>query len=136
MSALIDFAASWLRPPRRTVLVFAAVGASAALTHLAVFAWIEHLMLAELANALGFVVAFFVSFFGHRFLSFQDTQRSTGQSLWRFAITALAGFATNEAVFMLLYRALLWPSLVALVAALILAAIQTFVLSRFWAFRA
>lgn len=116
-------------------LWFTAVGVAAALTHLAVFALTQHRMWPELANALGFVVAFGVSFAGHRHLSFRDAGTSALQSLRRFGATALAGFAVNEAVFVLLLRAFGWPSWLALVLALVVAAGQTFVLGRFWAFR-
>lgn len=114
---------------------FLAVGGSAALTHMTVFALTQHHMWPELANALGFCVAFFVSFAGHRLLSFKDAATSVRTSLGRFAVTALAGFVSNEIVFVLLLRTLGWPALVALFAALVFAAGQTFVLSRFWAFR-
>jgi len=100
-----------------------------------VFALSQHLMWPELANALGFCIAFFVSFAGHRLLSFKDAGTSVASSLRRFALTALAGFASNEIIFVLLLRALAWPALLALFVALLLAAGQTFVLSRFWAFR-
>ena len=102
---------------------------------MAVFALVQHLMWPELANALGFCIAFFVSFAGHRLLSFKDAGTSVASSLRRFAVTALAGFASNEIAFVLLLRALAWPSLLALFVALLVAAGQTFVLSRFWAFR-
>ena len=114
---------------------FLAVGGSAALTHMGVFALMQNQMWPELANALGFLIAFFVSFAGHRFLSFKDAGTSVGTSLGRFAVTALAGFASNELVFTLLLRGLGWPSLLALFVALVVAAGQTFVLGRFWAFR-
>lgn len=114
---------------------FLAVGGSAALTHMGVFALVQHQMLPELANALGFFIAFFVSFAGHRLLSFKDAATSVGTSLGRFAVTALAGFASNELVFMLLLRGLGLPALLALFVALVFAAGQTFVFSRFWAFR-
>jgi putative flippase GtrA len=114
---------------------FLAVGSAAALTHMAVFALAEHALLPELANALGFCIAFFVSFFGHRWLSFTDAGTSVGTSLRRFAVTALAGFAGNELVFVAGLRWLGLPSLLALLVALVFAAGQTFVLSRFWAFR-
>ena len=100
-----------------------------------VFALAQAHLWPELANALGFVVAFGVSFAGHRLLSFKDAGTSVATSLKRFAITALAGFASNEIVFILLLRGLGWPSLLALFLALVFAAGQTFVLSRFWAFR-
>lgn len=114
---------------------FLAVGGAAALTHMAVFALVQHQMWPELANALGFFIAFFVSFAGHRLLSFKDAGTSVGTSLRRFAVTALAGFASNELVFVLLLRALDMPALLALFLALVFAAGQTFLFSRFWAFR-
>jgi putative flippase GtrA len=114
---------------------FLAVGGAAALTHMGVFALAQHRVWPELANALGFLVAFFVSFFGHRLLSFKDASTSVTTSFKRFAVTALAGFASNEMVFIVLLRGFELPSLVALFLALVFAAGQTFVLSRFWAFR-
>ncbi|MDR3452156.1 MAG: GtrA family protein [Rhodoferax sp.] len=114
---------------------FIAVGSAAALTHMLVFALTHSHVWPEVANAIGFTVAFFVSFSGHRWLSFSDTGTSVAQSFSRFLMTALAGFATNEIVFVLLLRELGWPSFLALFAALVFAAGQTFLLSRYWAFR-
>jgi putative flippase GtrA len=119
----------------RSTFWFLAVGSAAAATHVAVFGLVAPYMWPELANALGFVIAFFVSFGGHRWLSFSDAGTSVGTSLGRFALTALGGFACNELVFVLLLRVLHWNTLVALVSALVLAAGQTYLLSRFWAFR-
>lgn len=114
---------------------FIVVGTAAAATHAVVFWLMQRLVLAEVANAVGFALAFFVSFAGHRHLSFQDAGTGVGQSLARFATTAVAGFIVNEAVFTALLRWVRWPSWLALFAAMLVAAAQTFVLSRFWAFR-
>ena len=119
---------------RRVGLRFLAVGSGAALTHVLVFTLTRERVWPELANAFGFAVAFCVSFAGHRWLSFQDTRTGLLPSLRRFALTAAAGFVANELCFMLLLHALGWPDLPALLLALVLAAGQTFVLSRFWAF--
>ena len=121
----------------RSVGWFLLVGGSAALTHVGVFAWLNQTstLWPEVSNAVGFGVAFVVSFVGHRLLSFQDAGTSWMQSFWRFAATAVAGFVTNEAVFILLFRALALPTWVALISGIVLAALQTFVLSRFWAFK-
>ncbi len=119
----------------RTGFWFIAVGGTAALTHMGVFALAQRWLWPEVANALGFFVAFFVSFSGHRWLSFHDAGTTVAQSFTRFVATALVGFASNELVFSLLLRVFGWPSLLALFTALVLAAGQTFVLSRFWAFR-
>lgn len=113
---------------------FGVVGALAALTHMGVFAVLRDSWWPELANAAGFVVAFGLSFVGHRWFSFAGSTTSVGQSFRRFALTALAGFVTNELIFMLFYRLWGWPSLLALFLAMLVAAAQTFVFSRFWAF--
>ena len=117
---------------------FVLVGASAALTHMAVFTVVLLLvptLWPEIANVAGFLIAFFVSFVGHRRLSFQDAGTSVMQSFVRFAATAVAGFVTNEAVFILLFRLLGLPTWVALISGIVVSALQTFVLSRFWAFK-
>ncbi len=123
---------------KSTAFWFLATGATAALTHMVVFAlvqWVLPDLWPEAANALGFLVAFGVSFVGHRWLSFKGTSTPMPQSLRRFGVTALAGFACNELVFMLLTRRYGWFALFALFVALVVASAQTFVLSRFWAFQ-
>jgi putative flippase GtrA len=119
----------------RTGVWFLLVGASAAAVHMGVFILAAPYLWPEVANATGFCVAFVVSFVGHRFLSFADADTSLWQSLRRFAATALAGFAANELMFVALLRGLHWPDWLALLVALVFASAQTFVLSRFWAFR-
>lgn len=122
----------------RSGLWFFAVGGAAGLTHLAVFYLLEQHLLPtiwpELANFLAFCAAFLVSFAGHRFLSFRDAKTTVAQSFQRFFWVALAGFACNELVFSLLLHWFAWPSMLALLAGLAVAAGQTYVLSRFWAF--
>ena len=124
-----------MRTQLKTGFWFIVVGTAAALTHMLVFALTHDLMWPEFANALGFGVAFLVSFSGHRRLSFADSHTPLWQSLRRFAVTAVGGFMTNEMLFVLLYRGFDWPSWLALFVALVAASGQTFVLSRFWAFR-
>ena len=122
----------------RTGFWFLLVGASAALTHMAVFALVLHLfppLWPELANLAGFLVAFLVSFVGHRRLSFQNADTGLMQSFLRFAATAVAGFVTNEAVFIALFRVLALPTWLALMGGIVLSALQTFALSRYWAFK-
>lgn len=119
----------------RSGLWFLIVGATASLTHMVIFTLFRGHMWPELANACGFFVAFMVSFVGHRTLSFKDAQTTLAQSFSRFALTALCGFGCNELVFTLLLRVADWPDFVALGCALIVAAGQTFLLSRYWAFK-
>lgn len=105
------------------------------MVHVGVFEATRRVLQPEIANLIGFGVAFLVSFYGHRFLSFKGARTSLATSFGRFTVTALAGLATNEAVFVLLFRVFDWPATLALVGGLLFAAGQTFVLTRFWAFR-
>jgi putative flippase GtrA len=121
----------------RTLFWFVLVGSTAALVHLGVYGLTSHawLLHGEWANALGFVTAFVFSFLGHRYLSFQGTRTSVHTSAIRFFATALLGFFTNESVFVTLFRWLEvneWPSLIVAIGC---SAIQTFLLSRYWAFK-
>jgi putative flippase GtrA len=115
-------------------LWFLVVGGTAALVHTLVFVGLQRLLWPELANALGFGVAFGVSFLGHRRLSFADTSHGWFQSLLRFVPTAVLGLLSNELSFMAMTRGLGWPSLISLWLGMGIAAAQTFVLSRYWAF--
>ena len=123
------------RPWWHSGMWFGLVGASAAAVHLLVFEATRHAIAPEWANLVGFLVAFGVSFAGHRWLSFKGTRTGLQQSLLRFAVTAVAGFATNELFFVLALRVVGWPVWPSLVLALLLASGQTVLLGRWWAFR-
>lgn len=114
---------------------FGLVGASAAAVHLLVFEAARRVMLPEWANLTGFLAAFGVSFAGHRWLSFKGTRTGLQQSLLRFLITAVAGFATNELCFVLALRVAGWPIWPSWVLGVLAASGQTFLLGRFWAFQ-
>lgn len=120
--------------PSRRAFWFLAVGGTAALTHLGAFAILRDVMRPELANAGAFLIAFLVSFAGHRLLTFADATNGVSQSLVRFLVTSLAGFAVNEALFVLLLRGADWPPFAALITAQVVVAVQTYVVSRRWAF--
>lgn len=117
-------------------LIFLAVGVSAAGVHFGMF-WLLTRRLAIdplLANALAFGMAFAVSFSGHRRWSFADHHQPLLTSLRRFGVTALLGLLTSEAVLFLVWVVWVWPDWAGVLVGQTLAALQTFVLSRYWAF--
>ena len=125
-------------------LRFVAVGALAAATHYLVALGAHHAMSLSpwLANALGFVVAFGVSYLGHFTWTFAaqahvqtQTQTQTHrQSLPRFLGVAIAAQLANQALTALFLQALAWPFALSLGLALLLVALGTYVLSARWAF--
>lgn len=117
---------------------FIAVGTTAAAVHWGVVRLaVEALGLVPLvANVVGWMIAFVVSFSGHRYWTFAETSgRDTRESLWRFGLVSLGGFVLNE----LSYAAVLSVGRLrydlALGLVLVGLAVVTFVVSRCWAFR-
>ena len=119
-------------------LRFIAVGTAAAAVHWGVVRLaVESGAMAPLsANVAGWMIAFVVSFSGHRHWTFAATSgRATGQSLWRFGLLSFAGFLLNEASYAALLRVGGLRYDLALGLVLVGLAVVTFVVSRCWAFR-
>lgn len=131
-----ELAALLLRLPQ--ALQFVLVGAAAAATHLlAVAALVALLGMAPLvANVLAFLVAFVVSYNGHALLTFAASGARGPAVVLRYFAVASLGFAANELLYAAALHWLHWHYLASLVLVLLLVAAGTFVLSKFWAFRA
>lgn len=117
---------------------FGLVGVSALIVHFAVVSWLlTPLGVAPLvANVAGFLVAFQVSYHGHRRLTFGATAVPHRQSLPRFFGVACLSFAVNESLYGILLHKTGLDYRAALLIVLFTVAALTFVLSKLWAFRA
>ncbi|MDF0605101.1 GtrA family protein [Neisseriaceae bacterium TC5R-5] len=87
-----------------------------------------------LANALGFLIAFQLSYWGHRHKTFRAKHIPHRQALPRFFGIACLSFAVNEGMYYLLLEQTSLDSRLALLLVLLSVAILTFVLSKLWAF--
>ena len=116
---------------------FIAVGCAAALTHLGVVVMLvsRHGQLPLVANVVGWLVAFVVSFAGHWLLTFRSQQAPLWRSAGRFFGVSAAGFATNEVAYALLLQWSSWRYDVVLALVLVGVAVITYLLSSRWAFR-
>lgn len=114
---------------------FIGVGITALIVHwLVVRMLVPQGMPPLIANVFGFVVAFNVSYFGHRKLTFKAEELNHSRTLPRFAAVALGSFAVNETLYALL---LIFTPLrydLALFFVLGVVAVLTYIFSRFWAF--
>ncbi len=119
-------------------LRFALVGGAAAATHLlAVAAWVRLAGLAPLAaNVLAFLVAFVVSYQGHAWLTFAESGARGAPVAARYFAVACLSFAVNEALYAAALHWLPWHYLASLLLVLLVVAAGTFLLAKFWAFRA
>lgn len=120
------------------VVRFVLVGGAAASTHLLVVAlWVGLAQVPPLvANVLAFAVSFGVSYSGHAWLTFAQAHARGWRVAGRFFVVACASFAANELLYAVALHWLGWHYLWSLLAVLLLVAVGTFVLSKFWAFRA
>ncbi|HQQ63624.1 MAG TPA: GtrA family protein [Pseudomonadales bacterium] len=118
------------------LLRFLVVGASAAAVHFVVVLLLVQWYALQplLANIAAFITAFQVSYFGHRFWTFAHTDTQHSQSLPRFLLVAVLGFASNECLYYLLLQYTTLPYWLSLGMVLVLVAVMTFVLSKLWAF--
>lgn len=87
------------------------------------------------ANIMGFLAAFPVSYFGHRFYSFSHLSSKHRQAFPRFFAVALLGFLGNQFLVLSALKYTALPFWLVLGVVMVLIAISTYVLSRFWAFK-
>ena len=121
---------------RASVLGFVSVGAVAAAVHYVV-ALLAHAFGWQPANAnwLGFFAAFPVSYIGHRWWSFRGSQVRHQQAFPKFLAVALIGFLGNQALVWLLLAYTPLPFWFVLGVVIVIIAVSTWLLSRFWAFQ-
>ena len=115
---------------------FGVVGVAALLVHLASVAlwWVPAGLPPLVANVLAFLLAFSVSYLGHRHLTFRAGHVAHRQSLPRFFVVAGLGFAVNESLYFLLLHYTRLDYRLALLIVLGMVAAMTFILGKWWAF--
>lgn len=117
----------------RRLTYFLIIGACAALTHLSVVAYLD--MHPLLANLIAFVIAFNISFLGHKYLTFSSLQDEKQLRLPQFFMVATSALVLNELLYLILLRYTQLHYLVALFLVLAMVSVYTFIVSRFWACR-
>ncbi|HEY3800774.1 MAG TPA: GtrA family protein [Caulobacteraceae bacterium] len=87
------------------------------------------------ATLAGYVASVGVSYFGNALLTFRRPALHGPQAA-KFATISLAGLAINQSVVFVFAHLMGWPLKFALIPVVIVVPTSTFVLSKFWAFRA
>jgi putative flippase GtrA len=119
----------------RELLWFGIIGVSALFVHFLLVTLLVPTGIAPLyANVIAYLVAFQVSYWGHRHKTFNAAHLSHGQTLPRFIAVSALSFALNEGLYYLLLRFTALDYRLALLLVLGLVAVVTFILSRVWAF--
>lgn len=115
---------------------FGAVGVSALVVHwLSVVTIVPFGVPPLLANVIAFVIAFQVSYWGHRNWTFNVRHLPHRVTLPRFLFIGCAGFAVNESLYFLLLTYTKMDYRLSLLIVLTAVVTTSFVLSKLWAFR-
>jgi putative flippase GtrA len=119
----------------RQIITFGFVGTTALIVHWLTVALLVPQGMAPLsANVVGFLIAFQISYWGHRHFTFQKKHVPWTETLPRFFIVAVLSFLVNEAMYYMLLTYTQLNYRLSLFLVLALVAILTFVMSRQWAF--
>lgn len=123
-------------PALTRVVRFALVGCAAAVVNmLVVFVLVEGVHMPPLAaNVFAFLVAFWVSYFGHSLFTFRHLRHNIRHAAPRFFIIALTSLLLNEGLYFLLLHFTALHYLPALLIVLAIVPVFTFVAGRAWAF--
>ena len=121
---------------RQRIAWFVAVGCGAAAVHWSVVVGLvsQRGWRPLVANVLGWLVAFCVSFAGHHLLTFRGHGANPGSAVARLFMVSAGGFVVNEAAYALLLG---WTGQrydILLAAVLLAVAAGTYVLSTHWVF--
>lgn len=121
----------------RQLIRFGIVGVCAASTHfLSLVFFVEMGKLKPLvANIIAFMIAFQVSYWGHRRWTFRGTTTTHRVALQRLFIVCGSGFIANEGLYYIFLEILHLPYQLALVIVLAILPIVNFILGKLWVFR-
>jgi len=125
------------RPITYQLIRFGFVGVLAAMTNfvaVVILVSLTHLH-PLVANIFAFLIAFQVSFHGHKFWTFSTSEAKHLSSMTKFFIVAVASFFLNEALFALFLQEWRLYYMLALFLTLMIVPRITFTFSKLWAFR-
>jgi putative flippase GtrA len=113
------------------------IGGTAAVVNISIVLLLVSLMQLQplVANVFAFLIAFNISYFGHKYFTFSRLHNEKKLSLPHFFLVAISGAAINESLYYLFLKYTTLNYLISLVIVLGLVATYSFILSRFWACR-
>jgi len=118
------------------IMRFGIVGGTAAIVHFSMVVWlVQEFSYAPLvANVAGFLLAFQVSYFGHRLWTFSETSVLHREAYPRLVAVQVMNFSLNEMLYYV-FLSLHLPYQLALLIVIAIMPIFTYLTSRWWVFQ-
>ncbi len=122
---------------RHRLFYYLLIGGTSALTHIFIVFQLVSLWQTQplIANIIAFLIAFNVSFLGHKYLTFSQLQDDKQLSLPHFFLVASSAGLLNEFLYYLALKFTPLNYLVALILVLGLVSLYSYLISRHWACR-
>ena len=123
---------------KKQTFYFLIIGALASIINFILVFILVHLNIAKpmIANFFAFLIAFNISYLGHRYLTFSNTTQSHKKAASKFFINALIGLALNMTIYYILLHLIHIQYLIALFITMFLVSIYTFFISKLVIFKA
>lgn len=134
---MIDrFSRLLLHPQVAQIIRFIIVGTTAAAVHFSIVVYLVQLFhyAPLIANIAAFIVAFQVSYWGHRMWTFSETEVMHREAYPKLIILQVSVLCMNEGLYYL-FLSLHIPYQLALLMVLAIMPFFTFVTSKFWVFQ-
>jgi putative flippase GtrA len=121
----------------KQIMCFGIIGTTAAFVNFSLVVLLVEIgsMQPLYANMIAFIFAFQVSYFGHRYWTFQDTTTNHSAAVPRLLIVAGSNFFANMSLFYFFLNSLHLPYTLALLLVMTILPIITFTFGKFWVFR-
>lgn len=116
---------------------FGMVGIAAAIVHFSCVTLFVELSLMKplIANIFAYIIAFQVSYSGHRYWTFRGTVTQHRVAFPKLLLVSTLTFLANESLFYIFMSYFNLPYQIALLIVLTILPLGTFALSKFWVFR-
>lgn len=119
------------------LIYFIAIGGTAALTHILIVLTLVGLNLSPplIANIFAYLIAFNISYFGHKYFTFSQLHDEKELSLPHFFLVTSSAGIINESLYYLFLTYTPINYIIALILVLGIVSVYTWLLSRLWACR-
>ena len=136
MALMTNFLKRYI-PLIKQLMRFGVIGVTAATVHFSIVVCLveTHTLTPLYANVIAFLIAFQISYWGHRSWTFAGTTTTHRVAIPRLFAVGTSGLALNQSLFYFFLTFAQLPYPLALLAVLTITPLITFTLSKLWVFR-
>jgi len=123
---------------KKQIVAFLIIGVLASITNMLIVFLLVHFdfLIPLMANVIAYLIAFNVSYFGHRAFTFLQSTQPHKTAVVKFFINVMIGLGLSEILYYIFLHILYVNYLIALFITMVLVAVYTFISSKILIFKA